>query len=770
MSSTATPTPSAKESKQPTSVFEWMQKHSVPVMIICFVCLFGFGVLWQISEWVGRGGESADRPPKVIGTFEMGGKKFDIPWDEFYMNVPSRDLSDARIEQTAAIGVAAVIKKRMVEELDVHVSESEIQDALKTQVVDAVKMQNDQKFSEQKYAEYIERKYRITVDEFERRLAQEMPLARVSQEFTRGDLETTFGEIYDQFKKANAKAKLRGVFFPLEEFTAKTKLTTEKIDGKDVLTADGRAKLEEWWKKLEDPKRRMYYRGGALLTADGIGFKFFGKSDADLDAEFNRTSELSKTTLAKLTELFVPSDADIAKLKRRFNRFQSNYGVAADADIEKEFEARKARLVQEWKIVKLVKQIHSSIDAELKAGRPVDFKEIAQKNNLNDINVSNMSVEALRTHPDYPGEWARFFSITRDGELLTQPHMVDGDSATGIDQGPADEVGKHVSLWRMKSKNTNPDVVLNDVIEEARKGYETEESVRLRDEAVKAFEAKMDALMSEKAKDFIAKVNQETKDAIAKETQGLDPEKDKDRIESVTKAQNAIGDSRIATEKDKYRTEAFEAAWADTTLPGIKVEQGFFRMAQINSPFGRRRLPNDLEDAPKPDAPLTDRIAAALRRDFHADLADDTEAEKFVEKGKVSKVTDSATYPGIKGIAQLVEKKIPTADEMLDQPGEMWAAEVAALQAAQKARSTDPNAGNVWSMANLKRVYKFESAWLDKRIADAQERAKKEAALIAEEQAKRNAAARPNMPPIPRTPVVTPPVTTPNPDSQPVQK
>lgn len=769
MSSTATPTPSAKESKHPTSVFEWMQKHSVPVMIICFVCLFGFGVLWQISEWVGRGSESADRPPKVIGTFELGGKKFEIPFEEFVMNVPSRDLSDARIENNAAVGVAAVIKKRMVEELDVHVSEAEIQDALKTQVVEMVKMQNDQKFSAQKYAEYVERQYHITVDEFERRLAQEMPLARLAQELARGDFEMSLGEVYDHYKKANTKSKLRGVFFPLEEYTAKTKLATETVDGKDVLTADSRAKLEEWWKKLDDVKRRQYYRGGALLTAEGLGYKFNGKSDAELDADFNRTSELSKTTLAKLTELFVPSDADVAKLKRRFNRFRDAYGVAGDADIEKEFESRKARLVQEWKIVKLVKQIHSSIDAEVKAGRPVDFKEIAQKNNLNEINVSNMSVEALRKHPDYPGSWAGYFSITRDGDLMTHPHMVDGDAATGIDQGPADEVGKHVSIWRMKSKNANPDVVLNDVIEEARKGYETEESVRLRDDAVKAFEAKMDSVMSEKAKEFIAKVNQETKDAIAKEIQGLDAEKDKDRIESITKAQNAIGDSRIATEKDKYRTEAFEAAWADTTLPGLKVEQGFFRLAQVNSQYIRRRLPNDLEDAPKSDAPIADRIAAALRRDFHTDLADDPGSEKFVEKGKVSKVMDSATYPGIKGIAQLVEKKVPTVDEMFDQPDEMWLAENSAQEAAFKDRRKDPVSGNVWSLVNMKRVYKLESAWLDKRIADAQEREKKEAALIAEEQAKRNTAIRPNVPPITRTPLVTPPVT-PTIDSQPTQK
>ena len=713
--------PEQKTSKaEPMSPFELMHRYRMPILLTCLLTLFGFGVWAALADWFGLGARAGEDRNKVVASYELGGKKYDVTMAEFYGAVGDRGIAD--MEKSAPVILASIIRQKMVELVDAFVSPQEAKDALTDQIVDPLKERNDGKFDQAQYAQYVNIGYRMTVQDYERELQRSMGEVKVAREIDRAADDMTTAKIFEQYKKQFPKLKLKGVFFSSAVYETAAKLATEKVDGKDVLTAEAKTKLEEWWKKLDDGKKRTFAKGGPLLSADAIGFRFSGRTDAEFDQEFNRENVVSKTSLAKLTEAYAPTNDDLTKLKMRFTRYRDAYGVTADADVEKLFEEHKNRLIQEWKVLKLLKKIHDDIAAALAAKTEPNLKELADKSNLAFFSVVNMKLDELVKHPDYPGFWANQLSMLNAGDLLTIPAPVTPDSHA-FETAIVDEVGKHGSIWRLTGKDPNPPVVLIDVMDEAKKRYEEDEAKALRDAAFKAFEDKMDAWLNEKVKTVADAAKAEAQTAIAEETKGLDPEKDKAKIEAIKTQKDAEANVKISTEKAKFRSEAFEEACKDPAVATLVVEEGFFKPQSAM-----------LESIVDKDAgSLEQKARSSLRRDFRT-LQDNAFTDTYVETGTVSAAVESPTYPGLKGMAKLVEKKAATIQDMFANPREMQQAE---YQVLNKSRQAMQQGGGGWTLESLKKYMKLECAWIDEQIDK-----EKKAARESEEAAQRDEAER----------------------------
>jgi hypothetical protein len=704
MSSATSPnTDSAAKSRRPLSAFEWMEKYRIPILLACLLALVGFGAWGAVHDWLqGARSTSEIDPNEVIATYELGGKKHEITWREFWSAQGRRSAGSEEFQDLAEHGVSAIIRNQMVQELDIPVSDKELEAAIRETVIDPIKQQNDGKLATEDYVRAVNRFYRMPVEKFEQQYRESLRTVKMLNELSRAPDEVSTQKIFEQYKKQFQKIKVKGVFFSTESFKDAAKLPVEKNEaGEEVLTKEGREKLEEWWKKLDDARRKTFAKGGAALDVEGLGFRFAGKTDAEIDAEFNRENPISKTSLAKLTEGFTPTEADLEKLKLRFGRLRAEYGVPETVtDIDKELEARKPRLLQEWKIWKLLKKLHGEIEVALQAGQPVDFKTIADSNNLTAVRLIGQKLDAIVKHPDYPGLWANQLTTLNPAQLLTWRSDM-GPAALSFDGGPVDEPAKHVSIWRFLQKADAP-AVLADSLKEAREAYEIEQQKVLRDAAIKAFEDKMDAVMSEKAKEFADKARAEAATAIAEETKSLNAETDKARIAEITKQKQDEAEARIKAEKEKYRTEAFDAAAADPTVAPVVVEEGFFKPGTVTS-----------EQVVDKDRPFIEKARSALRREFRA-LHDNAQADTVVALGTVSPATDSTLYPGIRGIAKLIEKKEPTIQDMFLNPMEMFQAENALKQKARQAQAQQ----NLWTWDSMKRVFKLEAKVLEDKIAE----------------------------------------------------
>lgn len=732
MAAPATSTQTTKK-PEPISPFGMLHKYRLPIFYVCIFSLFGFGVWGVIADSLNLSG-SYD-PDELIATWEWNGESHDVTRGEFdtilYQN---RSQYDAEEDRAAAV-LATLIRAHMIKLSGVHVSDDEMKKVIDTDVKDNVRramgLGETDAVDKIAYRKYTGNIYRQTPDVYETLLRDGLTAHKFMRDIDRASDDTTTAEIFEYFKKSNAKIKLKGVFFSTDTYKDAAKLATEKVGDVDELTAESRTKLETWWKALSEMERKAYHKGGAVLDVEGIGFRFMGKTDAELDAEFKKEDAVTKTSLERLTAEFAPTAADLDRMKTRLGMSREAYGMAADADIEAVFVEKQPRLITEWKIWTLVKKVHSRILADIEEKKTVIFADVAQANGLQSFRLSRIKLEAMLKHEEYPGFYVGQLAGVEPGRVLNFS-MATGPGTTGFENGPVDEIGKHVSIFRMIEKELNPEPVLLDVQTEALAGFERTELVRLRDQAVDAFKGTMDEHMSLKAKEFIDRVNAETAEAITKDTTGLDPETDKAKIEEITKAKNAEAETRIKEEKNKYKSEAFDVALGNVPAGAVVVEEGFFvpNSAATETPADREK------------AELTAKARSSLRREFRT-LQDVPASDTYQTVGTVSDPVDSPYYPGLRGIGKLVEKKEPTAQDMFYNPQQMQMAEGQIRQKKNPRNTTEQD--TMWSWSSLVRVFNVKSSEIDKRIASEQQRtreAEAKAAQFQAEQAAKEAAMR----------------------------
>ncbi len=701
-------------------IFQFMEKYRTPILIAVLFAMAGFGVWVFVVQWVQGPSKDEIKAKEVVASFVVDGEKHEITRRDLYAS-GSLGGSTEDLEERQANLLARLIRERLVDAAGIHLSEEEFQEILDKEVRETIAQANDGKFDPQAYIQFCNRVYRRTPSSFEAALREDARLAKLMREIDRAIGLLSSQEIFEQYQKQFQKIKLKGVIFDPATFEAKSKLEKDE-NGDD--SAESLAKLEEYWKSLTDDEKKRFHKGGALLTAEYVGF-LFGKDkykdDAVLDDDFKKVNPISKTSLEELTQEFEPDDAVLAKLKGRADRHREEYGIDKDADIDEVFEKRKQRFIEEWKILELLKKVHDELVKTSAAGKPIDLAAVAKKNNLSYFKFSKVTLQDLTNHPDVPGTYPFQLQGLKPGTLLTMRNVVTPETDP-FDQGVVDVVGKHGSIWRLVDKDLSPIPVLNAVRDDVAKDFEAKEAEKLRTAAIEGFQKAMDQVLDEKVKDFAATVKADIAKETQEEIQGLDPEKDKARIEEIKKQKDEEAKARIDEEKEKYRGEAFDAALSEAS-DALVVEEGFFL------PYEAVREP--VLDKEKVTA--EDMARSFLRREFRV-LHDQAAADKFIEPGTVSESVKSVAYPGFEGIAKLEAKKVPSDEEIFLRPSLLAQAEFA-LQRKNAAAEHKPS---MWDYEHLKNGdFKLVAAELDKEIAQRREDERK-----AEESRKRLEAER----------------------------
>ena len=753
----ATPNKSNAQDR-PLSAFEWMDKYRLPVIVVVFIALCLFGVVTFATQYFRDNGGQYDEDD-VMATFSIDGEEVEVTHGDYtqYRRTYGMPGSDDPAQNQAVL-ISYILRDHMLEKSGVRVSDAELEEAIDR----TIKERPDGKIDEKEYTKLVNG-MRLTVDQFEKQFRHDLALQKMMRGVDRVANDITTQEIWEQYEKQFRKIKVKGVFWDKSSFEDSTKLARKPAEPNPEnpdeekpgeLTQAAFDQLKMYWSGLDDTAKQRYSTG-PVLSSEAIGFRFLDKTDEEIAQQFERVDPVSKTSLEKLTADYAPTDDDTAKMKIRLERARNVYGLKPADDVEKVFEARKDRMVQEWKIWKLVKDLHVKIMDDVKEKKDVDLKAIATANNLTHFKWTNTKLQDMVTHEEYPGLYAHQLRIKENGEVLDwQTRIGPGQAPFGT--GPVDELGKHVSIWQLIDKNLRPVPALLDVTERVTEDYEREKLDEKLDEAVKGFEGKMDTWLDTKVKEFADKVKADTEAEIAQEIKdrGLDAEQNKDEIEKLREVKNTTAESKIDEEKDKYRTEAFEQALADPGA-GLVVEEGYFVPSKIAGERGPERDSEDTEA----------KSRSSLRREFRT-LHDQAAADTYVDVGTVSEVVSSTYYPGLRGMAMLVDKKAPTVQEMYLNPQEMQVA-ASGLMQKQYERSRESVTSGPWSWDSLQSRFKLESKFLEERITERREELREieaatqrhEALLKARQAASANAAANTNAITLPRPGATSRPVT-----------
>ena len=291
---------------RPLSPFEFMDKYRVPILVVCALGLVGFGVWSAVLDSLDDGPEGREDPEEIMATFSVGDHEHTVTRQNLRETFVGSDS-----DSTAQFGakLSKLVRQAMADDLAVSVSEDEVRRGLGS-FKERLKAANDGKFERDLYTKIVNRNYRCQVSEFEAMFQNSMRLTKLMRQIDRvKDQESSMDEIFEAYKKQYVKIKLKGIFFSSESFADQIKLST---DDKDNLTAEGLNTLTTWWGGLEDKDRKAFHKGGALLTAEYMGFRFADRTDEELEAAFKAVGAESKTSLEKLTADFTPTDDDKA--------------------------------------------------------------------------------------------------------------------------------------------------------------------------------------------------------------------------------------------------------------------------------------------------------------------------------------------------------------------------------------------------------------------------------------------------------------------------
>jgi SurA-like protein len=689
-------------------IFRFMEKYRVPILIAVLAGLVFFG----LAVSFGSGGGREDLEETYVTVKAPGGEEITVTRGEYEVRRAALGSNPGTSpEDRAGAAVAASIRQGLAANSGLNVSQDEVEKVIRDTIGEAIEAQNEGKFDRDSYTEFVNRQFRMTPKGFEETLGRDLRLVKYFREVQRVNSVIDPEAVLEATKSAFTRYKMKGVFFDTKAFEAQATL---EADENGNLSAEDEKRLATWWSELSDLQKRRYNTKGAVVSAEVVGFTFAGKSDEDLATDFARPHPLADNkTLADITAAYTPSDDDKAKMKLRLDRTREAYGVEADTPLEDAWAAKEERLVREWKILRLIKKL--DIDAKVKeqAGEEVDLEALAKANGLNYFKYTNIGLNDLRgEESEYPGNYAGFLRNATPNKLVNFSIAI-GENQPGFFVGPADEIGKHASVWRLIDKDLSPIPSLLDAKDQAVEAFAKEEALRLRDEAIDAFNERMDSWLEAKPEvaAVAAPARAEAETKIAERTKDLDAEADKDKIASITEEEKAAAEAKIDVEKDKYRREAFEAALADPG-PGVVVEEGYFLPAETRG----EKIVDQKEGT------LEEKARSYLRRGFDS-LQDDRRSDRVVEPGTVSDFVDARFYPGVRGRAMLVEKRQPTMEEIQLHPSWLRSAEQGLIaEMMQRSRSGQTKTMWDWSVIKANDSFKIDATKMMEDIEEEETR------------------------------------------------
>lgn len=683
-------------------IFRFMEKHRMGILLVILVTMMGFGFWSFLADGLGGQGEEDVEAGKVMATFDLFGEKVEVPKEGLErVGLGATSISSMSSDE-AELRLAMFVRESLLESDEAFpVSDATLDRMIEEHLITPAKRENNGVFGPKEMGQ-LAAAYRMTVPQFKEQLRQDLQKAMTLRELERAGRMPTMQEVFERYKKDYTLLKLKGIFWDAERYAEANKLARDK-DGN--LTAESEAELKKHWDEMDDDKKREFNKKHSLISTEFLGFDFtqFENDDAVTQA-FIKVDPKSKKSLKDLTADISMSETDVNKFKIRLERNRSQYGLAADDDIEKVFEDRKKRWTQEFKVLKLVKKLHDELMQQAKKGETPEYAKLAEANNLTYFKWTDRHILDLRD-PEIAFQSVALFGLNSTalpvGSIWEYRASV-GPEAPWFFRGPLDQPGRFCASYRLLARDLKPIPKFEGEVKDAvLEAFEKGRAEAKRDEAYDSFQAKMDAITEEKAKDEIAKIKADSEMEIAQAIEGLDPEKDEEKISSITDEKNEDADALIEAEKEKFRDEAFKKVLAENSDLGLVVEEGYFEPF-----FATREMKHPYKVSS--DA----RARSSLRMEFTS-LHDKVWVDEIHEIGKVSPLVESRNYPGLKGIAMIVDKKEPTFEDMMMRPVRMRFAEMS----ARRSRLMELAEQSMWGKENMKLAnFNLDSSVLDAQI------------------------------------------------------
>ncbi len=669
-------------------MFRFMDKYRVHILLVVLLAMVGFGAWASLVDLVGSSSQDRLDPEEVWATAQIFGEEQQISLEDVKDVMGFYGFEGD--EDTAGAVLASIIRKRIAEsDHGFPVAPEEVELALKERFQEPLRQINGGRFDKEVYAQFVAN-FRMTPQQFEAQVAEDLRLAKTLRELARAGSMPSLVRIIEVARKDNQKIKVKGVFWDSASFKEAAKLSR---DDNGNLTAESIASLQAYFDELNEDEKRALALKGPMVTVDFLGYDFSLHADdqAFLD-DYARVHEASGKSLEQICAEIEITPEDVTVMKERLARMRDAYGLDADADVEAVWTERQARFEAEIRVIKHVRALWSKLDGEIKSGQEVDLAQVAADNNLiyfewKDRYLTDLSKDGVAFQSG--GLYQLQLASNAVGNLLDMRNPP-GSTTMHFGTGAVDVIGRHIAAFRLLARDMQPLARFSDpdVRESLVQRLENKRTEELRDEAFQKFQDRMTEITSEKAKEKIDEIRARFDEEIAEAVKDLDPEKEEDkaRIEEITTEKNDEAEALMDEARAEHRSAAFDQILEETPDAGLVVEEGFFR------PFdSTREQPVDREAA------FETRARSSLRREFRS-LHDQNTMEIYIEPGTVSDVVQSSTYPGLKGVAKLVEKKTPTDRELLLRPSVLRISAMNAARAVNKERGDR----DLWDFEALK--------------------------------------------------------------------
>lgn len=672
-------------------MFEMMHKYRVPILVVLFVGLFGWGAWSGIQQLVEK-----DTEDPLIGTFRLPGETEEhkvraSEWHavltgiagSFFRNIESfgKVLGVADTERDQVIWDFIVLREAarkagvVVTDRDAGIVDEE---GVRAAISDSQAQ--------------FEKDWRA-VYQFKSQLGTDPGGA-------------SYGEIYERFKTEHEEVRGKAAVF------ARKDLSEYKLD---LEKPEDLKKLEDFWEQNKWLGTRKMVP--EKLDLEVAYMRFRDRSFAEVAEDYEQNwkagaegitvtdEEVKKRWDDWSTQYETFFDKELAKLKT--DQEEENKRAKEEGREPKDLSAgdqpgKDVRAKEHVRRELLAGRLLTKVLDEVKAGKVM--KDLCAQYKVACVTLEKKSLDELMEQPEFGNGRVKQHLMTgiarlKDGKLK-EGEIYEYETTTK-EYIPRifDEPGAFVAVFRLiahhPSRPNELKEIREEVIEEWRKRQGDDE---LRDR-VKSFRDAIDAKVLEvpAVKELSEKLQKERDEAVAKEIEEAKLSRDnaehKTRIEQVERKHDSQKELKLTEEKQKHEKDVFLALAAEQAAQGVTLNDvGWIRKSSAKyMTYAGATAPEE-----------------KLNRFLRSQVV--VNGLTYLQPGRVGHPTPDP-QSGLSAVLMLEEKRAPEEAEMLRRADKV---QTIASQMSQQARPDD------WSYKNMKSDQWFSLwAWdTEKGIAE----------------------------------------------------
>jgi hypothetical protein len=695
-------------------VFDLVNKYRTPVMWLCVVLMGGFGAFYLVADGLASG---SSLPIEEIARFTLpGGKTVSITNEDLIETraaahnngmLASRQGSSA-IPLASTLGVqtdsveeavfAFIILRAAAKAAGFDTTDAsivaEINESMRRNV-----RPGDPTPEEYSLADYRKRPEGV------RRFWRELSIATRYRRTLEPVEEPTYDRLFERFKTDYEKFRVEFALF--DGATA-----TEKFDPR--ASAEDRAALEKWFSEEAQQGVRTMKQIPEQGDFEVLYARF---RDADADA-----------VMATYAAVWAPKAAEAGvtvsdeEIRSRFDRHRDGYEAALDAAKKKaeaesrpagdDFESVKELIRAELTALKLAAAAHAQL---LRPELGLTFDQVKDAYGMRTAVLNKADTVEVVKQPDFGSAQAQsaIFEGFATGELKKGDIL----NFKGVDNGflvngPVDDPGRSVSIWRVLDRRDAREPVLDDpgildyAIEKYLEKKRQDEAKRLADEFKKAVDDKVAELVKAREAELDAEMAKEVDEEIAKQGLSKDKVEDRPKIVQIENQRRVERNKKLDEAKAEHEARVFREVAAEK---GVTVRDSGWLTRNVTSPA--------VFSADGAKLPLDEKAARFFRKPQRM------AAISGMKVGRVGQ-TEAESAWAVAAVTLLAERKEPA-------PAEFW--NLNEVQMARLRQSVQPAQPPVWNYEALKSPKWFG---LDAPMIEEQ-RAQREASRATDEAMKR---------------------------------